>query len=1354
MEENAGVKSALALLIHQLSSYKKVEFEQNMAERCGSVLKSNTRERQLGEKDLESTLTQETSADNLLSECHGVSSRIDVEFASTTVPCKKSFDSGNSPDSDVYNPHVDFDACTLDGFTSIKLEGVMDQNTLIQETKDPSKAKSKKGQQRKKKNEKRQKKENREKKLRNAGRFNNFPSASSSHPSISKNLEVLGRLEKEQRTSLSSNDGDGLLESTLPIDDIQSCGGRRSVKTRVSKRTFSLACSLRHTRKLRCGQQKRNIQKSEKVLGVDAYPSENGLISDPSRTNDDSSSQGGHIHGETAMSDALLEDASNDVAVSVLTKLSARRGYNIYWASFLYQKWRCVPDELVSIIEKSKCFFGVLEHKKGSFTADHICYEMGNCTVPQEKTDEAINRDLGILEEEDFSMAQNTCGEIALRRQSAAARPTWTLIKSNIFLHRSQRSQTIDEIMVCQCNTRPGGSLGCGEECLNRMLNIECVRGTCPCGDLCSNQQFQRRRYAKFKWIKCGKKGYGLQLEEDVLKGQFLIEYVLDLAAYEARLKNYACRGQKHFYFMTLNGGEVIDACDKGNLGRFINHSCDPNCRTEKWMVNGEVCIGLFAIRDIKKGEEVTFDYNYVRVFGAAAKRCICGSADCRGYIGGDPSNSEVIVQDDSDGEDVEPLMVDAAGENRFGVVEANSEAIEAKAVRHENVSVNGNDFQVNPVISDAMHCPSSKLNLNDDLLQSAVLMCSASEHQPLQDTQLALAKVEPDQAASEPLDVDTMPSISRSSSHGQLCGRSRHSMDTLHADQVVQTSISADPTKFLSKTSDAVTSKKKLTTSVDEENSTSKSSIAMKSLHPVKVKRSMATIKTVASVKTKKVSNTICNRHIEGVEEKLNELLDDDGGIRRQKDAAKGYLKLLVVTSAAGDEISGSVSQSARDLSLILDAILKTKSRMVLVDIINKMVLEFLAEKQILSRDLINPAAPCSRMESFKESMLKLMKHRDSQIQVSARNFSNQWIPRTIRTMKPSDRDDPQMSIKRRGTTKFKSCHEQAKWETDAIVCVNATNSFSTSPSEVDNFGCSASFADSNPEGTRIRKRKSRWDQPAEVDLGFSQASQCSGDQLVLDSIKKPCLQLGTISNSNIPRQTPSAWSERNNSSHETTTESIRHDVEDGEMPPGFESPCIDEHCTNSSSMGEVVIAHPQERYLPHLPVSYGMPLLLMQQLGTPEIEVSNEFGPSFGIAPSFPFKPFPPLPTYPRKDPNGENSTINACAIRPQVKEKAQQEKICTPSNERALCHGNGNGRRFSQWPRHWNNQRSQRCPPNWLQGGNAFRFEGGSRNRVRNLDSGNSRMDGCGGFNPSQGVNNAYFRSKFNRKDCYHN
>lgn len=34
----------------------------------------------------------------------------------------------------------------------------------------------------------------------------------------------------------------------------------------------------------------------------------------------------------------------------------------------------------------------------------------------------------------------------------------------------------------------------------------------------------------------------------------------------------------------------------QGNLGRFINHSCEPNCETQKWVVHGELAIGLFTL--------------------------------------------------------------------------------------------------------------------------------------------------------------------------------------------------------------------------------------------------------------------------------------------------------------------------------------------------------------------------------------------------------------------------------------------------------------------------------------------------------------------------------------------------------------------------------------------------------------------------------------------------------------------------------------------------------------------------------------------------------------------------------------
>ncbi|KAI9086093.1 hypothetical protein K1719_031926 [Acacia pycnantha] len=82
------------------------------------------------------------------------------------------------------------------------------------------------------------------------------------------------------------------------------------------------------------------------------------------------------------------------------------------------------------------------------------------------------------------------------------------------------------KIMVFHCKPPLKGQLGCQNECPNRLLNIECVQGACPCRDLCSNQQFQKHNYAKMKWFKCGKKGYGLKAIEDISARQFLIEYV------------------------------------------------------------------------------------------------------------------------------------------------------------------------------------------------------------------------------------------------------------------------------------------------------------------------------------------------------------------------------------------------------------------------------------------------------------------------------------------------------------------------------------------------------------------------------------------------------------------------------------------------------------------------------------------------------------------------------------------------------------------------------------------------------------------------------------------------------------
>ena len=66
----------------------------------------------------------------------------------------------------------------------------------------------------------------------------------------------------------------------------------------------------------------------------------------------------------------------------------------------------------------------------------------------------------------------------------------------------------------------------------------------------------------------------------------FIMEYVGEVLNYEqfqSRARAYKREGgDKHYYFMALNTDEIVDASKKGNISRFINHSCDPNCETQK----------------------------------------------------------------------------------------------------------------------------------------------------------------------------------------------------------------------------------------------------------------------------------------------------------------------------------------------------------------------------------------------------------------------------------------------------------------------------------------------------------------------------------------------------------------------------------------------------------------------------------------------------------------------------------------------------------------------------------------------------------------------------------------------------
>ena len=203
---------------------------------------------------------------------------------------------------------------------------------------------------------------------------------------------------------------------------------------------------------------------------------------------------------------------------------------------------------------------------------------------------------------------------------------------------------------VCKC--KPSGKDGvvtCDDHCLNRMVMTECVGDkskseknpywNCNAGPSCGNRAIGQRKYAKCRPKREQGKGWGLVVVDGVKKGGLVQEYggeVIDEATKEARLAEWARDhpNDPNFYIMSLEPGWYIDARVKGNLARFINHSCGPNCHLVPTNVAGNMRVAVVALRDIKPGEFLCYDYQFDTKHGDKFV-CRCGAPNCRGTMKG-----------------------------------------------------------------------------------------------------------------------------------------------------------------------------------------------------------------------------------------------------------------------------------------------------------------------------------------------------------------------------------------------------------------------------------------------------------------------------------------------------------------------------------------------------------------------------------------------------------------------------------------------------------------------------------------------------------------------------------------------
>ncbi len=209
----------------------------------------------------------------------------------------------------------------------------------------------------------------------------------------------------------------------------------------------------------------------------------------------------------------------------------------------------------------------------------------------------------------------------------------------------------------CKCDiVNENNDIKCDENCScinNHQQKYEC-NINCECSENCNNRIVQKGLNKKLivKYISKDK-GFGVIALQEIKKDDFVCEYVGEIidktSANEKmernklrRKNNYVLQIREIYNKIIVN--TFIDAEEKGNISRFINHSCDPNLYFDIIRTNYFIPqVAFYAKRDIEIGEEINFSYienedkeNTVNTWEGirnSSKKCECNSVNCKKFL-------------------------------------------------------------------------------------------------------------------------------------------------------------------------------------------------------------------------------------------------------------------------------------------------------------------------------------------------------------------------------------------------------------------------------------------------------------------------------------------------------------------------------------------------------------------------------------------------------------------------------------------------------------------------------------------------------------------------------------------------
>lgn len=144
-------------------------------------------------------------------------------------------------------------------------------------------------------------------------------------------------------------------------------------------------------------------------------------------------------------------------------------------------------------------------------------------------------------------------------------------------------------------------------------------------------------REPQLRFDRSGIHAWGVYADEDISAEEMIIEYrgeLIENAMAEKREREYNLAKIGSDYMFRIDANLVCDATKQGNVARFINASCDPNCYTKIITLDGSKRIVIYAKRDLKCGEELCYDYKFPLEYDEAKRiPCHCGAKECRGFM-------------------------------------------------------------------------------------------------------------------------------------------------------------------------------------------------------------------------------------------------------------------------------------------------------------------------------------------------------------------------------------------------------------------------------------------------------------------------------------------------------------------------------------------------------------------------------------------------------------------------------------------------------------------------------------------------------------------------------------------------